>query len=178
MAEAEPEPGGQPEPEAVVGPYPAPGGLCRVIRRRADASQREMAERTGLSRSTIARIESGRLIPSLAVLGRLLDAGGLTLVAVDHEGRLVVPMLDLPGDQRLRDGSERRFPAHLDTILDPKGDEWWGSCYGLAKPPETGHRDRVWRDVQRRRSQWDVRVQQFRNVPPPPTVQQWLRRRR
>lgn len=154
-----------------------PSGLCRAIRRRADASQRELAQRAGVSRSTVARIESGRLTPSLAVLERLLDVADLVLVAVDRNGRLVVPMMDLPGDQEVRDGDGKRFPAHLDTTLDPVGDEWWGSCYGLAKPPESAHRDRRRRDVQRRRSQWDVRVEQFRDVPPPPTVQEWLRRR-
>jgi hypothetical protein len=55
-------------------------------------------------------------------------------------------------------------------------DDWWAGRYGLARPPETFHRDRDHRDVMRRRSQWEVRVAQLRDVPPPPTVEQWLRR--
>lgn len=152
-------------------------GLCRAVRRRADASQREMAHRTGLSRSTIARIESGRLVPSLAVLSRLLTEAGLVLVAVDPDGRVVAPMADPPGDD-LRDGAGKRYPSHLDTIVDPGPGEWWASIYGMARPPETCHRDKAKRDVQRRRSQWEVRVAQFRAVPPPPTLEEWLRRQR
>jgi hypothetical protein len=33
--------------------------------------------------------------------------------------------------------AERRYPAHLDTVLDPAPGEWWGDRYGLARPPET-----------------------------------------
>ena len=36
-----------------------------------------------------------------------------------------------------RDGAERRYPSHLDTILDPEPGEWWADIYGLARPPET-----------------------------------------
>jgi hypothetical protein len=38
---------------------------------------------------------------------------------------------------------------------------------GLARPPETFRRNRTVRDYQRRRSQWDVRVAQFRTAPQP-----------
>ncbi|RZT84065.1 helix-turn-helix protein [Pseudonocardia sediminis] len=156
--------------------YPDPAGLCRAVRRRADASQREMAERTGLSRSTIARIESGKLIPSLSVLNRILVETDLLLVAVDRNGRVVAPMEDPPDDD-LRDGAGKRYPSHLDTIVDPEPGEWWASIYGMAHPPETYHRDRERRDVQRARSQWEVRVARLRAAPPPPTVEAWLRRR-
>jgi hypothetical protein len=67
-----------------------------------------------------------------------------------------------------RDGAERRYPSHLDTILDPEPGEWWADIYGLARPPETFHRSREMRDAQRRRSVWEVRVGQNRGVPPPP----------
>ncbi|REF96803.1 hypothetical protein DFJ67_2796 [Asanoa ferruginea] len=66
------------------------------------------------------------------------------------------------------DLADRRFPAHLDVILDPEPGEWWADIYGLARPPETFYRNRRVRDQQRRRSQWEVRVKQFRNAPPPP----------
>ena len=170
-----PDPG--PDPTETLLAYPDPAGLCRAVRRRVDASQREMAERTGLSRSTIARIESGKFVPSLSVLSRLLVNADLELVAVDRDGRVVVPMQDPPDDD-LRDGGGKRYPSHLDTIVDPGPGEWWGSLYGLARPPETSHRDRFKRDIARARSQWEVRVAQFRHVPPPPTVESWLRRRR
>lgn len=149
-------------------------GLVRTARRRADCSQRELAERAGLSASTVGRIEAGRLNPSLATLRALLAVAGLDLVAVDMRGRLVRPMLDHRDD--LRDGAERRYPSHLDTILDPRSGDWWGDRYGLCRPPETFRRDRRRRDAQRARSQWEVRVAQTRHLPPPPTPREWARR--
>ena len=108
------------------------------------------------------------------MLGRLLAVAGLGLVVVDAAGRLVRPMLDDRDD--LRDGADRRYPTHLDTILDPKPGEWWGDRYGLARPPETFRRSRCRRDAQRAYSQWDVRVSQNRHRPSPPTLSEWQRR--
>ena len=141
-------------------------GLVRTVRRRADLSQRELATRAGLSASTVNRIEAGALVPSIAVLRRLLAVADLDLVPVDRDGHLVRPMLDHRDD--LRDGAERRYPSHLDTILDPRYGEWWGDRYGLARPPETFHRSRERRDVQRRRSRWETRGGGGR---PPDTVE-------
>ena len=117
--------------------------------------------------STIGRVEAGALTPSLAVLERLLGAAGLHLVVVDQYGRVIQPMADR---EDTHDGAGRRYPAHLDTILDPEPGEWWADIYGLARPPETLHRNRAVRDGMRRRSQWEVRVAKNRNVPPPPIV--------
>lgn len=153
-------------------------GLIRKVRRIADLSQRELAAATALSRSTVARIEAGTLLPSLATLQRLLAAAKLVLVATDEYGTVVPPMRVWDDT---RDGADRQFPAHLDLILDPRGDDWWASVYGLARPPETFHRDREWRDAKRRRSQWEVRVKQLRHVPPPPEPDRdphWRRRSR
>ncbi len=148
-------------------------GLVRAARRRADTSQREMAEKAGIAASTIGRIEAGSLRPSLAVVEAVLAVAGIRLVAVGPDGRAVPPMWDAP-DGNLRDGAGRRYPSHLDVIVDPTGWDWWGGRYGLARPPETFLRDRERRDVQRRRSTWEVRVARFQAVRPPPTVRQWL----
>lgn len=121
-----------------------------------------------MSPSTVGRIEAGSLVPSLTMLRRLLAAAGVVLVAVDRAGRLVPPMCDDRDD--LRDGAERRYPTHLDTVLDPAPGEWWGDKYGLTSPPETFHRDRRHRDARRRRSQWEVRVAQHRHLAPPPAI--------
>ena len=140
-------------------------GLVRAVRRRADMSQRELAKQAQVSRSTVARVESGQLTPSVDLLLRLLDIGRLSLVAIDENGNVVQPMRVWDD---VRDGAERRFPAHLDLVLQPRPGEWWGDVYGLARPPETFHRNRRYRDAQRRRSRWEVRVKQFRYDPPPP----------
>jgi transcriptional regulator with XRE-family HTH domain len=146
-----------------IGPYPAPG-LLRRARRLADLSQRELARVAKVSQPTVARIESGTRTPSVDLMQRLIAPAGLYLVVVDGEGRIVPPMREC---EETRDGANRRYPSHLDTILDPRPGEWWADEYGLARPPETFYRDRQRRDYQPALSQWEVRVKQNRGVPPP-----------
>src|SRR5262245_36462915 len=74
-----------------LGRFPIPG-LVRRARRIADVSQREMAAGAGVSPSTVGRVEAGRLVPSLAILQRLLACAELELVVVDRGGRVVQPM--------------------------------------------------------------------------------------
>jgi transcriptional regulator with XRE-family HTH domain len=124
-----------------------------------------MANRARVSASTVGRAEAGTLTPSLDLLQRLLGAAGLYLAVVDPNGHVIMPMEDR---EDIRDGAERRYPAHLDTILDPLPGEWWADIYGLARPPETFHRSRSYRDWLRKRSQWEVRVAQHRGEPAPP----------
>lgn len=47
-----------------------------AARTRAGLSQAELAERMGTTQSTIARLESGRTLPSLRTLVRYADATG------------------------------------------------------------------------------------------------------
>jgi transcriptional regulator with XRE-family HTH domain len=148
----------------MVGRYPI-AGLVRRARRIGDLSQRQMARFAKTSPATVGKVETGRLIPSVDLLERLLGAAGLYLTVVDQNGRVILPMKTW--DETL-DGAERRYPAHLDTILDPEDGDWWGDVYGLVSPPETFHRDRVYRDARRKRSQWEVRVAKHRSDPPPP----------
>jgi transcriptional regulator with XRE-family HTH domain len=157
--------------QARIGPYPAPG-LIRRARRIGDLSQREMARAAKVSQSTVARIESGDLMPSLDVTQRLLRTAGLYLVVVDADGRVVTPMREC---EETRDGAYRRYPSHLDTIVDPRPGEWWGDDYGLARPPETFYRNRAYRDYQRALSRWEVRAKLNRNVPPPRDPDFYLR---
>lgn len=140
-------------------------GIVRRTRRIADMSQRELARAAGTSHTTIGRIESGTLVPAFDLLRRILAVAQLWLVVVDAEGHVVLPMRDLPDT---RDGAERRYPSHLDTILDPESGEWWADIYGLYRPPETFWRSRAWRDMRRKRSVWEVRVAQHRHEPRPP----------
>lgn len=146
--------------------YPI-AGLVRRARRIADMSQRQMARFAKVAPSTVGKVETGAIVPSVDVLARLLGVAGLYLIVVDQNGHVVEPMADR---EDIRDGAERRYPAHLDVILDPEPGEWWADKYGLARPPETFHRSRWRRDRQRRRSQWEVRVAKYRSDPPPPIV--------
>lgn len=53
--------------------------VCLLARRHAGLSQRALAAATGVSPSTIARIEKGRMEPTVALLNRLVEACGLEL---------------------------------------------------------------------------------------------------
>ena len=141
------------EPGIKIAGYPLTG-IIRQVRRRADFSQRELARWAEVSPAAVGSIESGRLTPSVPTLQRLLNAANCQLVVVDANGRLVVPLMVWDG---VADLAGRRFPAHLDTILDPEFGEWWADGYGLVRPPETFRRNRAVRDWERRKSRRDVR---------------------
>jgi len=141
--------------------------LGKVLRRRADLSQAELAKAANVHKSTVGRIEARQQMPSLELFAHLLATTGFDLVVVDREANVLRPMRD---KEDLMDGAERRYPAHLDVIPDPKPGEWWADVYGLARPPETFHRDRAYRDARRRRSQWEVRVAKYRHDPEPKEV--------
>jgi transcriptional regulator with XRE-family HTH domain len=158
--------------------YPIPG-LIRRARRIAGLSQRDMAEVVGVSQSTVQRSETGSLIPSLEVFERIMAAAGLHLVVIDDERHLIEPMEEwiVPMDDRdgVRDGAGRRYPSHLDVVLDPKQGEWWGDLFGFARPPETFYRDPPdLREYRRRLSEWEVRKERFGNRPPPVPPAWWL----
>lgn len=144
--------------------------IVRRLRRTADFSQRELARWAKVSPACVAATEAGRSTPSLAVLQRILNAANYQLVVVDASGRLVLPLQVWDG---VADLAGRRFPAHLDTIVDPVQGDWWADAYGLARPPETFWRDRKRRDYERRLSRWQVRVAQLRGEPMPQAPFEW-----
>ena len=142
-------------------------GLLRRARRIAGMSQRELARRSGVTQSTVARAETGGIVPTLPVFERLLATAGLRLVVVDDDGHVIQPMRDIPDTRHL---GGWRYPSHLDVILDPRGGEWWGDRYGVARPPETFHRDHARRLAKQKRSRWEVRANRVRGMPPPRDV--------
>jgi transcriptional regulator with XRE-family HTH domain len=127
------------KPAAESGPGRIPvAGLIRRARRRTGMSQRELADRAGVAPSTVAKVEKGTLVPGLRVLEALLDGAGLFLVVVDPDGKVIQPLEEYP---LAVDNAGRRYPAHLDLIIEPEPFEWWGERYGIARPPETFLRD-------------------------------------
>jgi transcriptional regulator with XRE-family HTH domain len=145
------------EPPESLAPRSGPlsvGDYVRRVRREADRSQRELAIATGLSVSWVARVEAGTATPRIAQFETLLALAGWRLAVLDGRRREVHPLLEY--DRDLRDGAGRRYPAHLDTVIDPERDEWWAGWYGLARPPETFRRNRWARDRQRARSQFEL----------------------
>ena len=75
----------------------------------ADISQRELAEKCGLSKATVGRLEVGSPVAT-HVLVRILAEAGLRLQVVDLAGRPVEPMRP----DAVRDRGGRLLPAHLD----------------------------------------------------------------
>jgi len=129
----------------LVAPTPADdllGSLLRRVRRTADVSQRELADRLGVAPSTVARAETGERDLPTSVLVRAAGLAGLRVGLLDADGREVPGMA--PG--AVRDRTGRRFPAHLDTRY---GDQlWWhGQRYTRARPWYTFDRRRDWRDA-------------------------------
>jgi transcriptional regulator with XRE-family HTH domain len=144
------------------------GDYLRKLRRVADLSQRELAEVTSISRSVIERIEAGSADPRIGQLRELFCISRWGLIVIDADGYQVRPLRELGGD--LRDGADRRYPAHLDVIIDPLPGQWWADGFGLQSPPETFTRDRDARDVRRAQSQWDLKRGPYRawpNLPRP-----------
>ena len=118
--------GAAPDPESDAG---SGGGWDRVgvvrrARRVVGLSQRAMAARAGLAKSTVARAESGEGAVSLEAVAAILDVAGLHLAVVDAAGRVVTPMRA----HTVRDRAGRYFPAHLDTVppawCTPAGHQW------------------------------------------------------
>jgi transcriptional regulator with XRE-family HTH domain len=98
--------------------------VLRAVRRARRMSQRELAERAGVPRSTVDRIESGRTSARFETIAVLLAAAGFDLLIVDWRGRL----LEVDSvTHHIVDRAGRRFPAHLPwNEVRELGDDWWG----------------------------------------------------
>lgn len=114
----------------------------RALRRRADASQREMAKLASVSTATISGLESEKLADvRLRTFGRLAKAGGCRLVLIDELGELVEPYAGL---HPMLDQAGRRMPAHLDPRMW-RQPAYWTPPHGIL----TFDRDREVRDRRR-----------------------------
>lgn len=96
----------------------------RALRRTADLSQAELAQRAGLPQSAVSRIESGATPdPRFRTIERLVRAAGAVVAIQERSdshgpaGRVgdpPAPASAVPHDG-LRDAAGRRYPAHLDV---------------------------------------------------------------
>ncbi|MEU8326803.1 helix-turn-helix transcriptional regulator [Micromonospora sp. NPDC048839] len=148
------------------------GAALRDLRRRADLSQRELAEQSGIPKSTLARIEAGQGAgPAFRTVERLVRAAGgeLVLKLPDASSAAAVDESPPAPDHELRDEAGRRYPAHLDvrrvlTLKDWPG-AWWVHSYTLPRrlwpvrvPELTYDLDRARRDERRLRAQARAQV--------------------
>ncbi|RBY74629.1 hypothetical protein DQ239_19270 [Blastococcus sp. TF02-09] len=120
-------------------------GWLRRIRRAADLSQRQLAERLGVPKSTLAAAEAGvRDLPAR----RLADAAalaGLRIALVDADGRELSPMTP----DGARDAAWRHLPAHLDSLHSDEVPDRWEHRPDRPQPWFTFELDRSARDRRR-----------------------------
>lgn len=76
--------------------------VCRELRRRAGLSQRALARLAGVTPATVARIEKGRMEPTLSLLTRIVRATGYDLRVTLAE----------------RDPDERKARLHAESLTD------------------------------------------------------------
>jgi transcriptional regulator with XRE-family HTH domain len=86
--------------------------ICVLARRQAGLSQRALAAATGVSPSTIARIEKGRMEPTVALLTCLVEACGLELRLSLAPTRDEAPGEPMGVEARLRE-NDRLAALHL-----------------------------------------------------------------
>ena len=91
--------------------------LLKDARRRAGLTQLMLAERAGVNRSTVALVESGARIPSLATLASLLAAAGM---------QMHVELEPLDADVRREIEARRTNADGARDVLDV-----WGSLFGM-----------------------------------------------
>ena len=132
------------------------GAMLRVLRRRADLSQRELAHRSGVPQATLARIESGATQnPSFRLLARLVRAADARLTVETLRADPVSPVEVRPVEVRpvevwpagakdgagakdaaeARDRGGRHFPAHLDSRPVRTPSDWWGAWWTSSVIP-------------------------------------------
>ena len=94
-------------------------GLIRRVRRRLDASQRDLAGVLGVSPGAVGRWESGSRTPPLALFERLLRLAGLRIMVLEDEAAPArESTVEGFGDvDSATDRAGRRFPAHLDVAV-------------------------------------------------------------
>lgn len=77
--------------------------IVREARRRSGLTQAELAERAGVPKSTVGRIESGARVPSTQMVERLVRAAGFDVSASLSEPD--------PGTDSMFERTLRRSPA-------------------------------------------------------------------
>ena len=128
-AQQEHEPGAPREQEPVMQLLPSTsaaviiGQLLRNVRHARGLNQRELAEQVGMSKSGIARLESGTGEPRLRTALAVLESLGLSVFAA------VPPGLHGPGPDAgpsgVRDAQGRRHPAHCEATKVNCPPTWW-----------------------------------------------------
>ena len=107
------------------------GMLLRALRRAADLSQRQLADRSGVPLSTISRLEAGTRKDALfGTVARLARAAGARVLVADADDN---PVPAIP-HENLCDGAGRHYPAHVDVRRVVTDADWWGCWWSSGDP--------------------------------------------
>uniref|UniRef100_A0AAU2W4P1 XRE family transcriptional regulator n=1 Tax=Streptomyces sp. NBC_00008 TaxID=2903610 RepID=A0AAU2W4P1_9ACTN len=126
---------------------------ARLAELRAEAgwSLEELAHRTGVSRSTLSRLERGELSPTAALLGRLCTVHGRTmsrlLLEVEAEPPQLVPAARQPVWRDEESGFVRRSvsPPHPGLRAEVvEGVLGAGASIAYENPPVPGLEQHIW----------------------------------
>lgn len=139
-------------PDGGVPDFDVPG-LIRRVRRVCDLNQLELAERLGVSQSTIGRWETGAAEPTVSMFTTLVALAGWSLSVRDENAEAVRPMRP----DGVRDAAGRRRPAHLDVKPRRPTYTSWGRKIVDREAP-----GRVNRGAGRRRKESAERVRAMR----------------
>jgi transcriptional regulator with XRE-family HTH domain len=95
---------------------------CRRLRRQVRLSQRAFAAAAGVSKTTIARIETRQVDPTIGLVARLAATAGVQLEITG-----LTPTSFVFGVvERKRDAADRHAPPHR---LTDAGYGWWDRSY-------------------------------------------------
>ncbi len=116
--------------------------LIRDARQRAGLSQAALARRAGTSQPTLAAYESGRLVPRLDTVARILDATGheLSWVATPKVRRGAAPTSEVSREIRRilrREGERGAWRRLLDFVDDFRGSPRAGQSWLIAEEPRS-----------------------------------------
>jgi transcriptional regulator with XRE-family HTH domain len=122
-------------------------GALRAARRAADLSQKGVARRAGLSAGALSRYESGRALPSLPALDRILAAcdKDVRLLVVDRVEDLDVELARLAALSRKRRAEEGGFmrACFLERLVRHDvpvlvAGSWAAGIHGIPAEPADG----------------------------------------
>lgn len=119
----------------------SPASLLRIMRQRAGLTQSELARRAGTSQPTLARYESGELVPRFETLTRLAAAAEHTMVVTMQpeirRGALTID--EVASDLRSlidSDGVAALWRRLLDFVDDFRGSSHAGKVWLIEVPPQ------------------------------------------